>query len=209
MNIEDLRRVYREFSEFIRRKPNVLRWGIGYKEVGGVPSDTLAFIVTVSLREASADQRIPDQFQGVPVEVVEGEPIEPYANDGIFRPAPGGVAISNQGSFGRGTLGCYLRCEAYPNNLFLLTNNHVIAVANAGTAGDIITQGDNSQFATLFRYPMLAPRTDVDCAVGRMVNGGADATSPEAMIGILDAIGQHIGVSAEIGTIGAPPPHVR
>ena len=200
-SIEALEQMFPEFSDFVRDKPNVLRWGIGYAETEGVPEGTLAFIITVSRKEH--DQGIPQQFKGVPVRVVEGEPTKPGSNGGVFSPAPGGVEVRNQRlPNSTGTLGCYLVCEAY-FDLFLLSNNHVIAGENAGMAGDAITQGGNS-IATLFRFPLLMNGSPIDCAVARMNRPGPDrATSPDALIGILDAFGEHIDVSAEIGTIGA------
>jgi hypothetical protein len=64
-------------TDELRRYPNVVGVGVGYKLVGGRPTSTVAVRVYVreKVPEAQLDRaaRLPKDIEGVPVDVVEGE----------------------------------------------------------------------------------------------------------------------------------------
>ncbi len=112
---------------------NIVGVGIGEKEVDGSPIGRPAVKVFVKEKldssQVSSDVLVPASIGGVATDVeVVGE-----VNANFFtarlRPAPGGVSIGNCNMVMAGTLGCLVRRQ---NQLFILSNNHVMALVNAG-----------------------------------------------------------------------------
>jgi hypothetical protein len=120
---------------------NVVGVGIGEETVGGIPTGKLA--VKVFVKEKLAANKIasealaPESTGGVSVDVDETGEI--YANmyTARYRPAPCGVSVGNCNMVMAGTLGCLV---TRANKLFLLSNNHVIALVNRGPVGVGIPQ---------------------------------------------------------------------
>lgn len=127
---------------------------------------------------------------------------------------PAGVSVQTMSSglsTGSGTLGCYLVNEAYPD-LFMLSNNHVLAAENRARAGDPVIQGKAPALAQLFRFPLLANYERSDCAVARLLNRGHEGgTSPNAVKAIIDVfappqdLGQWIGTETADCAIAIAP----
>lgn len=110
---------------------NVVGVGIGEKVTDGVPTGRLAVKVLVKEKRpesrVSSEALVPQTVGGVATDVEETGEI--YAN--MFtarrRPAPCGVSIGNCNRVMAGTLGCLVTRN---NQLFILSNNHVIALVN-------------------------------------------------------------------------------
>jgi hypothetical protein len=69
------RDVKRRHEASLLRLPNVVAVGLGYRQVGGQPTEEVAIVVSVSRKvPASAlrpGQAVPARLEGVPVDVVE------------------------------------------------------------------------------------------------------------------------------------------
>lgn len=89
---------------------------------------------------------------------------------GTYRPVPCGVSIGNDKECASGTLGCVVQIG---DLRYALSNNHVLAMSNAGIVGDRIDQpgrydagcGHPDQFATLADF----------CAISFVSNNVIDA----------------------------------
>ena len=111
----------------------------------------------------------------VPIEVVVTGVIEAQPHRFRARPAPGGISVGHF-RITAGTLGCLGVGRSAPRNnrIMILSNNHVLADVNAGTAGDCVSQpgladggscpGD--QVAVLERFVPISfsSANFVDCA---------------------------------------------
>lgn len=120
---------------------NVVGVGLGEKEVDGIPTGQLAVKIMVreklSPDDVAAEALIPESVGGVPTDVdVTGE-INAFAFTARRRPAPAGVSIGNCTRVMAGTLGCLVRRG---NQLFVLSNNHVMALVNTSPIGTLIPQ---------------------------------------------------------------------
>jgi hypothetical protein len=112
----------------------------------------------------------------VPIEVVVTGLITAYPHTFRERPSPCGVSIAHQ-NVTAGTQGCLCFGRQAPRNgrVMVLSNNHVLAAENAGSAGDCVCQPGpadggscpNDQVAVLERFVPLdfsgGPNV-VDCA---------------------------------------------
>lgn len=112
---------------------NIVGVGIGEKEVDGIPTGQLAVKVFVkdklAAEDVSSEALVPQSIGGVATDV------DATGEIGVFgppfrarvRPAPGGVSIGNCNRIMAGTLGCLV---TRANQLFILSNNHVMALVN-------------------------------------------------------------------------------
>ena len=120
---------------------NIVGVGIGEKEVNGIPTGQLAVKVLVKEKlgttQVASEALIPSSVGGVATDVdVTGE-IHAQMFTARYRPAPGGVSIGRCDIVHAGTLGCLVRRA---NQLFILSNNHVMATVNNGPVGMGIPQ---------------------------------------------------------------------
>lgn len=126
------------------RRQNVVGVGVGYKTTGGASTGELAVIVSVRQKQPAArlgaSERVPRALDGIKTDVVEtGElvaltaPVDPTQK---MRPARPGVSIGHY-QITAGTLGCLV---TRGNDVFILSNNHVLANSNDGKLGDAILQ---------------------------------------------------------------------
>ena len=108
----------------LMRYPNVVDVYVGIKAVGGYGSDVVCFVAEVSDKRPAADlspaERIPQQIDGVPVDVFEREKRVVPASEVYC----GGVELQN------GTLGCFAvaspaNTKVAPGSPVMLTNHHV------------------------------------------------------------------------------------
>jgi hypothetical protein len=110
---------------------NVVGVGIGEKVVNGLPTGRLAVKVLVKEKKDAADLApealTPQTVDGVETDVEESGEIHAGMLTARRRPAPCGVSIGNCTAIMAGTLGCLVTRN---NQLFLLSNNHVIALVN-------------------------------------------------------------------------------
>jgi hypothetical protein len=120
---------------------NVIGVGIGEKEVDGIPTGQIAVKVLVKEKLSEADVSeealVPETVGGLPTDVdVSGE-VTSQMFTARLRPAPGGVSIGNCSRVMAGTLGCLVKRA---NQLFVLSNNHVLALVNTSPIGTPIPQ---------------------------------------------------------------------
>jgi len=123
------------------RKRNVVGVGIAKKVVGGHPTDEPCVVVFVERKVPRAQLRpkdlIPETIEGMKTDVVETGRIQALqARTDRWRPAPGGVSIGHY-RITAGTLAVVARRAGVR---MILSNNHVLANANAAAIGDPILQ---------------------------------------------------------------------
>ncbi|HEX4947628.1 MAG TPA: serine protease [Blastocatellia bacterium] len=115
---------------------NIVGVGIGEKVVDDTPTGQMAVKVFVKEKlyasEISSEALVPSSLGGVTTDVeVIGE-INAQMFTARLRPAPGGVSVGHCNRVMAGTLGCLVTRQ---NQLFILSNNHVLALVNAGPIG--------------------------------------------------------------------------
>ena len=120
---------------------NVVACGVGYKVTDGQVTTEPAVVVSVARKVAAAqltsNQRVPADVQGVKTDVLETGVIRVFQDPrDRMRPARPGVSIGHK-DITAGTFGCVVRKGG---DLFILSNNHVLADSNRGTSGDPILQ---------------------------------------------------------------------
>jgi hypothetical protein len=110
---------------------NVVGVGIGEKEVNGSPTGQLVVKVFVKEKLASEDVAsealVPKSIGSVKTDVDATGEISSQMFTARLRPAPCGVSIGNCNRVMAGTLGCLV---TRANQLFILSNNHVMALVN-------------------------------------------------------------------------------
>ncbi len=149
------------------RLPNVVGLGVGYKQVGGARTDELAVIVYVERKAASGSlrdgERAPGVLEGpaqarvvprepqeeartlelpdmrVPTDVQEVGRVEAQTFVDRVRPVKPGYSISHF-EVTAGTFGCLVRDVAPPHDIYILSNNHVLANSNVAAPGDAVLQ---------------------------------------------------------------------
>jgi hypothetical protein len=120
---------------------NVVATGVGYKITRRVKTDALSIVCSVTAKVAldrlEPRDRVPPDIDGIPTDVVTTGVIRAFQpRTGRHRPAPGGVSIGHR-SITAGTLGCLVRRGG---QVFVLSNNHVLANSNDARRGDAILQ---------------------------------------------------------------------
>ena len=136
------RNVRREYVESLLGKPNVITCGVGFKETEGVITEEPAVVVGVKRKvpqaQLSAQDMVPKVLsQDVKSDVVEVGEIRAFQGPtDRWRPAPGGVSIGHH-AITAGTLGCLVTKN---NQIFILSNNHVLANSNNAEIGDAVLQ---------------------------------------------------------------------
>ncbi|HEC21790.1 MAG TPA: hypothetical protein ENI95_02605 [Chloroflexi bacterium] len=137
-------------NDFMRRR-NVVACGVGYKIKGQQQTGELCVMVSVTRKkppeELSPQDLIPPRVDDILTDVVETGSIVPLGLNRhvALRPARPGVSIGHEEGTA-GTLGCLVRRD---ERLFMLSNNHVLALLNRGTPGDPILQPGPSDGGTL------------------------------------------------------------
>jgi hypothetical protein len=141
MAVEQVRTVKAKSAALLLGKRNVVACGVGYKEVGGVRTDELCVVVSVTHKvdkeELAPGDLVPQAIEGVQTDVQETGVIRALQErTGKWRPAPGGVSCGHV-DITAGTLGCLVRRG---EQIYILSNNHVLANSNQAQPGDPILQ---------------------------------------------------------------------
>ncbi|OGS49228.1 MAG: hypothetical protein A3K68_05905 [Euryarchaeota archaeon RBG_16_68_13] len=162
--------------------PDVVGIGIGHKHVRGQEIAELAVKVYVRQKLhpllVKDGLRIPEEIEGVPTDVEEsGEfsiwrPLPPIYQRKV-RPAMGGLSIGHY-EISAGTLGCLVKDRG---DVYILSNNHVLANEGRGAEGDPVLQpgrydggkADKDVLARLDTYVALDPEGPnvADCAIAQ------------------------------------------
>ena len=131
----------REHETALMGLRNVVATGVGFKTVGGVQTDEPAVIVSVvkklPLIQLPESSRVPKTISGVQTDVIEtGRVFALQDPTQKMRPARPGVSIGHY-QITAGTLGCLVQRDG---QVYILSNNHVLANSNAAQLGDAILQ---------------------------------------------------------------------
>jgi hypothetical protein len=141
------------YQHTLLNKPNVVGVAVGFKESDGVVTDQVAVVVLVEqkkpLAALSAEAAIPRELDGMRTDVVEVGYLRALQTPkDRFRPViPSGVSLGHF-KVTAGTLGTIVK-DRTTSELFILSNNHVLANCNDALPGDAILQPgsiDGGQF---------------------------------------------------------------
>ncbi len=177
--IQSLKQRY--ITDLLSRR-NVVACGIGYKVREGVQTRELSLVVSVTHKvHPSAlmpEDLIPAQVEGVPTDVVELGVLRAFQGPrDRWRPVvPPGVSIGHV-HITAGTFGCLVRRGS---ELFILSNNHVLADVNKGNPGDPILQPGPADggtagdaIATLEEFvPLDFGTTEPECRIATLLATG-------------------------------------
>jgi hypothetical protein len=165
-NIAQLSRVKRAHVDALLGKRNVIGVGLGYKISQGVATGELGLIVSVTRKETlsslAAEDRVPKALDGVRTDVVETgvlRALDAGPRDRWRPVVPPGVSVGHH-RVTAGTFGCLVRRGS---EVFILSNNHVLADTNSGQQGDAILQPGLADGGSLDdRIAMLADYVPID-----------------------------------------------
>jgi hypothetical protein len=178
-------------------KQNVVGVGVGLKESNGQLTDQVAVVVLVEQKKPLAaltpEEMIPRELEGMRTDVIEVGHL--WANQSgqsrqKFRPViPSGVSVGHF-KVTAGTLGTIVRDKA-TGDLFMLSNNHVLANSNDAVLGDAILQpaamdgGQNpaDMVARLERYVKIDFIGDTITAPNQVIGAPKPAPAPVPPIG--------------------------
>jgi len=122
-------------------RANVVATGVGYKITVGQKTSNLSIVCSVTHKVAesqlTSQDLVPKTLEGTPTDVVQTGIIRALQSPtDKIRPAPGGVSIGHK-DITAGTLGCLVKKN---DQIFILSNNHVLANSNQAEIGDPILQ---------------------------------------------------------------------
>lgn len=198
----------------LMKLPNVVAMGIGYKVIDGKKSSHLSIVFSVFKKVAVKNLRkrdvVPKFIDDIPTDVVETGTIRALkARTERWRPCPGGCSIGHE-LITAGTLGCLVKREG---ELFILSNNHVLANSNLATIGDQILQPGDYDGGKLTQ-DMIARLTDfvpIEFIGAEGCSGQflPKFLRPKPLENLVDAaiaapIGGYVSVAKEILEIGIP-----
>lgn len=140
-DLDTVRAVMAASRARLQPRAHVVATGVGYKTTRGARTDTLSIICSVTekipLSRLEPRERVPAAIDGIPTDVVATGVIRALqSRTARHRPAPGGVSVGHR-AITAGTLGCLVRKGG---QLFILSNNHVLANSNDARRGDAILQ---------------------------------------------------------------------
>jgi hypothetical protein len=123
------------------KRSNVVATGVGYKITAGQKTSNLSIVCSVTHKVAesqlTSQDMVPKTLEGMPTDVVQTGIIRALQSPtDKIRPAPGGVSIGHK-DITAGTLGCLVKKN---DQIFILSNNHVLANSNQAEIGDPILQ---------------------------------------------------------------------
>jgi hypothetical protein len=195
MSVERTRQVKQQVVNTLLAKENVVACGVGYKETEGVMTDELCIVVSVEkkvpLAQLAEADIVPRTVDDVKTDVLETGLITAWQDPTEkWRPAPGGVSNGHI-NITAGTLGCLV---LKGGELFILSNNHVLADINQGKKGDPIIQPGKYDGGTLAdQIATLEEFVPIDF-------GTSPPTCPmaEAIEQLLNAIARGVGSSHRV-----------
>ena len=166
---------------------NVIACGVGFKVADSGPTRELAVVVSVTRKlppaVLAAAELIPRLLDGIKTDVIETGFLRAF--QGVrqrWRPViPPGVSVGHINATA-GTFGCLVRRGS---ELFMLSNNHVLANTNQCQAGDPVVQPGRMDGGSLTdRVATLADYVPLDfggsaptCNLARVVEGGLNLFS--------------------------------
>lgn len=161
-----LEKLLRKHGRALRALPNVHTVDIGLEFAQGRPTGRLALRVHVARKLPAAAlkkaQRAPEQLDGVPVDVIQHNPVPHLLRTDRHTPVIGGLQIMNVNDTGVGTLGMIV-LDAHNLQPLALSNHHVMVRKPAVPADPISQPGANNGPSIL--GPVTASDKALDCAV--------------------------------------------
>jgi hypothetical protein len=141
IDLTTIRSTLKETRLGLLARSNVVATGIGYKITKGQKTPTLSIVCSVVKKlpasRLSVRDMVPATVNNIPTDVLETGPIRALqSHTAKYRPAPGGVSIGHR-DITAGTLGCLVKKGG---QIFILSNNHVLANSNEASPGDPILQ---------------------------------------------------------------------
>jgi len=174
--MKDWKKTQRELC----KKKNVVAVGRGFKEVGGKLTSERVIVCSVEKKEPlsalAAKDVIPANVEGENTDVfVSGKIKALKARTDRWRPAPGGVSIGHEW-ISAGTFGCLVRRGS---EVFILSNNHVLADSNnAPIGGSILQPGKHDSGTMVDRIALLEDYIPIEfigapsgCKIGKAAAG--------------------------------------
>jgi hypothetical protein len=155
--------VKRSYEEQLMRLTNVVATGVGYKIAGDTLTDEVSIVVSVTKKlpvaQLTESTTVPKTINGMKTDVIETGPIVAFQDPKQrMRPARPGCSIGHY-LITAGTLGCLVKRG---DQVYILSNNHVLANSNVAQNGDPIWQpgkydGGTSadQIATLEQFILI------------------------------------------------------
>ena len=133
--------VKRQYESLIMGKENVVATGIGFKLAGDTMTNEISIIVSVvkklPLAQLTEAALVPKSFDGMRTDVIEtGLIVAQQDPKQKLRPARPGCSIGHY-QITAGTFGCLVKRGT---QVYILSNNHVLANSNAAQLGDAIWQ---------------------------------------------------------------------
>lgn len=205
-SIQETRSVLHQQRAELMSKPNVFATGIGYKFTEGRQTDQLCIKCSVDVKKPktklSAQAMVPKSIGNIPTDVDPMGMFYAYQDPKQrFRPAPGGVSIGHF-NITAGTLGCWVKKG---NQLYILSNNHVMANSNDASVGDAILQpgptdgGRLSQdrIATLTEFIPIHFDGEDDNGNGNG-DGGSHCSTANAITNMLNAMASAWGSKTRV-----------
>ena len=202
---------------------NVVGVAIGQKRVGGRDTGTRCIRLFVRHRfvlPRKSKFALPKKIGGVPTDIIAvGTPRHTGNGETIdlkrLRPARPGCWLTAQPLTDisyptQGTLGAVLEDE--DGKLYLLSNNHVIAVEDQNSKGDAVyqpTTGSGNKIATLFTVIPLnrdGPNT-VDCALAKVISARDVSGVPLEVGPLASAAPMEPQVGSKVEKMGATTGH--
>ncbi|MCD3246330.1 hypothetical protein G8S21_10315 [Clostridium botulinum C] len=175
-----------EYKYFFN-KANVVGIGCGYKIKNGFYTNKLCIQVFTNKKlhsnQLNSQDLIPNLYKGILTDVIQTGVFSSCSLSRRIRPTVGGYVIGNEYKNEiSATLGCLVTDN---KDLFILSNNHVLAMLNEAPLGTKIIQPscnwggsfETDVIAILSKYIQIRflgvisiPTNYVDCAIGKVIN---------------------------------------
>jgi hypothetical protein len=188
---------------------NIVGVGIGEKFRQGMSTGDLALRVYVVEKISNqittsslGDMAVPPVFKNIPTDIIPvGRAIlrnvmvgNKGRNTNYIRPVLGGFSVGNVNDNSAGTLGCLVKERNDITELYILSNNHVIARQNQALSGEDIIQPGPFDGGTLPALAKYKKNGNDRVAIDSVTKNTTDA----AIAALID----HASVSTEIFQIG-------
>jgi len=143
--IDQARVIKQQNLRHLITRRNVVGVGIGFKETGDGLTEDVAVVVNVIQKlpkaQLAESDKVPHNLNGVKTDVIEtgkflAGQAPPTVKDRWRGQIPPGISLGHV-DVTAGTFGCLVRRG---RDLFILSNNHVLANVNSGNPGDAIIQ---------------------------------------------------------------------
>ncbi len=133
--------VKRQYESLIMGKDNVVATGVGFKLAGDTLTNEISIIVSVvkklPLAQLTEASLVPKSYAGIKTDVIEtGLIVAQQDPKQKLRPARPGVSLGHY-QITAGTFGCLVKRGT---QVYILSNNHVLANSNVAQLGDAIWQ---------------------------------------------------------------------